>query len=53
MDSTNPPASGENSQGALLPEGMQILLAHIAANCTDLDEEFMLVSMLGLFDDED
>jgi hypothetical protein len=52
VDSTNPPASGDNSE-AVLPEGLQILLAHIAANCTDLDEEWMLMSMLGLFDAEE
>jgi hypothetical protein len=32
---------------------MQILLAQIAANCTDLNEEWMLLSMLGLFDAEE
>lgn len=52
MDSQNPPLPGEDSEG-LLPEGMQILLAQIAANCTDLNEEWMLLSMLGLFDAEE
>lgn len=53
MDSENPQEYGDNSGAGLLPEGMQILLAQIAVNCTDLDEEFMVCSMLGLFDAEE
>ena len=49
MDSLIPPPPGEG----LLPEGMQALLAQIAANCSNVDEEYTLLCMLGIFDDEE